>query len=904
MATCFFRRARVYNVRAESDRLTEAERQQLVGKAREMLQQALTSYGNARETLKSVISNFQIDPQDPDSEKTLMSLRDAYTKTRVRMPMVTEQIGDTYQAGDPNREKFLSEAADQYADLFEKYRRFPAGLDAALFCARCREKIGKYDDALMILEELFELDNTSALRVLKRKAILVGTRCWSNKDPYPHDEVIRHSEPIISTLSRQELRHPEWLAIQLELARAYRSKAEAVGKESGSGVAGRVQDLNRTAAQLARNVSRVPSDYRDAAKQLLADWNLKVNEIETANKQLPMSFSEARQKGQDYVVEIESLLEEIKTLKDELAKANAADQADLQDQLNDANGQLKSQIDLALEAFEMALSLRDADTQREDINKIRYLQSFCYFANKQFYESALIGEFLLDYYPSVNWSKQAAALAVKSYAVMQYEASEENKPAETDRLKQFAARVVDRYPGSPESAVAAGRIVRIALADKDFETAEQFVEQIPPDNPSHGSLSASLGNKLWFQHVATKAELEPAAQQAQMDKAIQYLSAALKSATIDRLDYDTALAALLLVDAQLSSGNTDAAVQQLESATIAPLDLIKQKHPAVTGNPAEAVYKRETFKTAIKAYLAAMRNSEDQQKWIAKTRGVIDAMRADLASSDDPDDRKRLSSIYRLIARQLSAEFESLTSAEEKKIFANTLSTFMGAIEKDSQEAKTVLWAGSTLMDVAGRLAQDESLADDAKPIFQQAISALDTAEQLGFADDDEGQALKIELRRQRALANRGTGNYEQAVEQFTEILKENQLRLGVQLDAAETLQAWAKATKRANGYIEAMMGREPVVDKKTRRKSNVIWGWRNLVRRTRNQPQYADQFYQSLYRLIEARLEYGLLAESEKAIAAAQKELDNARQRDPALGGETWKPKFDALEKRIKNSK
>ncbi len=201
-----------------------------------------------------------------------------------------------------------------------------------------------------------------------------------------------------------------------------------------------------------------------------------------------------------------------------------------------------------------------------------------------------------------------------------------------------------------------------------------------------------------------------------------------------------------------------------------------------------------------KTYLAAMRNSDDQQQWIDKASGVIAAMRDDMESSNDPQDRQRVTTIYRLIAKELKQQFEAFKTVDEKKRFAGNLASFLGSIEQDSKDSKTVLWAGSTLLGVAESLSQ-LSLTDDAKPLFQQAVSALNRAESLGFAGDPQEAAMTMELKRQRALAQRGAGNFEGAVEQFTEILKQNSKSLQLQINAAETLQSWAKASQRAKLY-------------------------------------------------------------------------------------------------------
>jgi tetratricopeptide (TPR) repeat protein len=273
-----------------------------------------------------------------------------------------------------------------------------------------------------------------------------------------------------------------------------------------------------------------------------------------------------------------------------------------------------------------------------------------------------------------------------------------------------------------------------------------------------------------------------------------------------------------------------------------------------------------------------------------------------MEASNDPKDQQRVTTIYRLIAKELKQQFEALETVEEKKKFAGSLASFLGSIEQDSDDSKTVLWAGSTLLSVAESLSQ-LSLTANAKPLFQQAVSALNRAESLGFAGDPQEVAMTMELNRQRALAQRGAGNFEAAVDQFTEILKQNSNSLQIQIDAAKTLQGWGKARKRAKLYGEAMMGTGKFTNPKTNRDSNLIWGWRKMVQATRSNPKFRETYFEALYRLIECRLEYGLLEKSEKAIKSSMTELTNAEKRHPDLGGPAQKQKFMELKKRIQQA-
>ena len=174
------------------------------------------------------------------------------------------------------------------------------------------------------------------------------------------------------------------------------------------------------------------------------------------------------------------------------------------------------------------------------------------------------------------------------------------------------------------------------------------------------------------------------------------------------------------------------------------------------------------------------------------------------------------------------------------------------------------------------------------------------SAEALGLKDPKR----KLELGRQRALAHQGLGEYEKSREEFIQLIKQTPNSLTFQLGVAELLQQQGVASNRSKPLAEAMMGTQKERDPKTKRQVNLIWGYRLLVKNLRDLPKYKDYYYRSLFGLIESRFEYGKLEKSEKAIDSALKELQNARKRDPELGGPKWKSRFEQLEQSIKQTK
>ena len=902
-----FQRSNIYLNKTKSDRATDGEKDELRGKARTLLEDSLSSYTKARAQLKRLLDPsdpqaHRIDPEDPASEKKLKQLRGAYVQVRVRLPMVAEQLADTYPAGNPKGKKLLKEASETYQKVYESYRGFHAGLKSSVYGARCEQKLGNHQPALDQLSDIFDLSNHSSLKAMKLEAYSLAAESWSHIKPYPYREVIKVLEPAVKVLNRAEVRNPEWLRVQLELAVAQRTNAEAIRKKGGPKANKSAGDLDRAAARTMRNVARNPSPSQDRARQLLSEWNISIAAPKDPSEKAPENFVEARQKAKDMLGELEVASNKVNKLRRKLrSEKNQAKKAALETEFGDASAQLREQAGGVLSYLDLALELADEKTVRADIVNVRYLQSFCYYASRQYFESALIAEYLLAKYPTVPATQQSMSLMVRSYSNLLDAANPDDKKFESTRLVNACNAIIKRWSGSSEAGTAASTMARLSIVNKDYDTAQEYFLKIPKDSPQRGALGISVGKQLW---AGVKPKIsageDPATYKEQADNAKQYLAQGVGGASVDSLDYQTALGALVLVDAYVATGEVDKAVKQLESAAIAPLDLVKQKHPAITDTPLASLYSRETYSYAIKTYLAAMKTGKDKQKWVNKASGVIAAMRQNLEASNDPKDRTRLTIIYHRIAKELKNDFDTLTSKKEKKEFSSALSTFLDSIAKDSNDPKTILWAGSTLRSVGESLVAS-SLVEESKPLFKSAVEALNTVEKIGFAGDPQENEMLSSLKLQRALSQRGAGDYKSAVDQLSEILTPKPSNINVQIEACTTLQAWAKADKRAKKYQEATKGTGSYKDPKTKRPKKLIWGWEKIALATRRNEDYRETFFNALYHVAECRLEYGILQNSPNAIEAAGKEIKKERERDPTFAGKPmWAKKFKELEGRV----
>ena len=892
------KRAESYIAQSANDRLTAPEKQNLQKKAEPLLNSARQQYQQVRETLRTRIENYQLDPEDPQSLAKKKGLQSSYIRVRTKLPLITALIADTMPSGSDAQKKMLSEAVKENQDIYDDYSRQRAlfVFESAINGARAAQKAGDHKTTLSMAENVFLLGDGAAERRLKKEAMLIAVDSWNTLKPYPFETVVKRLAKPIGRLNRNEVRNSGWQRLQLEFGKAQLMTAADLKKSGGGDNASKSRELNREAGKMIRKLARAPGPYRDGARALIEQFNLSFakQDDDTDAKEIK-TFIDAKEKSSEMISEIAELQNEISQAKRELASiSDAAKKAQTLAMVEEKSKMLDGKTTAALKLYEQALSLATDETDRADINFIHYQRAICLFFQNKPLQSAVIAEFLLNNYPKVDWSKQASVYIVNGYSSLLASSPADDRGYEIEKLKTACREIAQRWPGSDEASRAASKMTEIALKGDDSSTAEEFFGQISETWPAKNPLAAALGQKLWFKY-RTKGDMSQEQRQATLAQTNQLLTMAINSAG-GKIDYTIANSALSLVDVLLEQKQFDAALKRLETEAIAPLDLVKQKHPAISDPRYADRYRRNTYRTAVKAYLGSLSSGGDFETTIEKASGIISALKSELESSDDPEAAaKQLTAVYQSVATQLNNQFQTLETLDQRKKFSTGLASFLGTIERQSTDAPTVLWAGSTLLNIASSLDQQGADAE-AKQLSQQAVSALDRAEKMGINDP----ASKLKLRHQRALAQRGSSDYEGATASLIEVLKEKSA-LNLQIDAAETLQMWGKAESNKEAYGKALIGTGKYKDGK--KVKNAVWGWRKLEQLTRGKPKLNDAYRKALYGSMRTQFEYSVLIEKKQGVKSALSFLEKSLNKFKFLKTGPWSKKFDDLVAEMKSN-
>ena len=882
-------RGRNYLKQAESDKTPEKKKKKYFSQANKLLGDAIPTYREVQKSQATQLDNFVIDPQDKNSDKALQKLQASYVDTRLKVPVAMEKYALSFQGKPKQRNSKLVEAGKEFEAVAVKYDgRFLQGQMARAFAAKCYQLAGKPAESFKQLNLVF--DYPSPPKPLVQEGLVVGIDTWPKVKPYPYKAVIKAAAQPVALLSRRDKSNPTWLRIQLELARAKHKESEALKKKDPKAA----KKLQNEASRLAREVARRANPHSKMAADLLKGWGVSVTAVDSeeavaaADLTPATSFADAKQKSTELIQPLSSQLTDLNAAKRGIDKLKGDEKSNREVEVKELQAAVSRQANQALGMLSQAVRFADKDTPRADLNNVRYLQSYCHFAKGRYSNSAVIGRFLMEKYPTIDWSRQASALMVRSYERIFDSSTGPGRDLARDKIIEAASAMSTRWADSNESASAAVAATRVAVLDGDFEAADRFFSKIPANSPNRGPLAAKIGQEIWGQRKTATDEKQ---RMKVAKSAKQFLSAAIENSDPATMNFSIGVAALYYIDASRDAGDVREAVKRSDEM-LKSLDSNK-----VIGKSTK--FRQSAYNAALNTYLAALSGGGVKgkpQKWIDKSKGVIKKM-ADEAAGDSKA-VANVSRVYRKVAIDLEDKFESLPNLKEKESFAASLQSFFSAIGSGAKDGKTRLWAGSTLLSIAESL---KSAGGDAKgkELAAEAIGLLDAAKEAGFDGDEK---LELNYQQQLALAQRSSGDYEAAVKSFEAILaKANGLNL--QIDAAKTLFLWGVEKNEGQPLVSAMNGRTTYKDPKTGKSRKRIWGWKTLDGLTRGNEKFREQFRECKYYSVLCRLRYGEIADSKKAIQSAKKDLDRALQRFDDLAVGPWKKKYDQLLKDLESA-
>jgi hypothetical protein len=794
----------------------------------------------------------------------------------------------TFAQGSTENNRALSTAAANFKRLQKEYENKLIGYYAVLYEGRCYQNSGNYKKALETFGGLIDQPvNQADFRKLIARAYRHRAECHlANGDI---DEAIEECEEWLNEAQRDELTEPEWLAVQYRLADAYMQKA---GSKSGDG---NVSRLHAEARKLFREVIKHPGEFQDdarAALTLSGSENVKFADVK--------SFASALEAGKSALEQMSSVQLAVKLA----ASNNPAAVPELEEQITTNRA-------AALKYFEQAVQFIDDKTPTDEAVAASYYLCWLYWESGRTKEAAELGEQIVEKQAESPFAVTAAKVTLAAYERMYLEAREAGVDSEiatsAQKLREIAELIIDRWKDSEVATTATNLLISMALRENNFDEADRLLTNLPES--SRGAAGLSLGMTLWSQYLQQAATDEGGPSPATNEfktRAIKLLAGGYEAIANTR-DVSAAQAAgvLYYVQALLTDGNPDKALEVLENKQVGPLTVMKHN----SGDKKDHAFAVETCKAALRAYVSVDPPQRDN--------AVAMMEQLERLTGDSPEAQKQLTAIYVNLGLQLQEQIKQLSKtgndAKARAVAAAFASLLKRVAERgDSQSWAVRNWLAQTSLQLGSGLTGAE-----ANRYFKQAEDAyrdiLATAAQDPKFAPNELAVLAVHKKLGETLQSRG--DFAGALDEYVAILTKKPSMLEIQQASAEVLQAWGIAQKDAKTLNLAIHGTKPGVGGK-----NLVWGWLRLAEvadfakrkaeSAEKTPEnlvaaqkYEEAYFTARLEAAKARFAAAKLSEGEdrvRQLATVRQSIVALKQLYPNLGGTRWQSLFDSLLKEV----
>jgi hypothetical protein len=864
----------------ERERLRQGARR-LLTEAEPKFQQAAQFYSIALEKMPKTL--------DPNTQNELIAQRQEYRGRLAQVSVLAAQAefesASTYPQSSDDFTKRHAATAKKLSELYEKYSRWLVGFYARLYEGRCYQALGDYQRALGCYEELISQSSVHpAFRKLIAAAYGYQAQCLIAQGKF--DVAIANTTLWLKGAQEGEADMPEWLLVRFELAEALRAKAQAANTKPSE-----KRGLVIAAGDAYRAVAAVPNEFQGPARAAAA----ALGPNDRPQRDAPRDFAAAYQSGKEAMASVNVA----KMALPSAAKNNPAAIPELRQQMEQSENDARRD-------FRLALTLVDDDTDRDQLNEVRYFLCWLDWDNGDYFPAAVLGEFLARRYSDHPAAAASAKLALASYEQLQQQAVHRaGKPAdaefETRKMADVAEFMTRRWPDTPAAETAYRVLISYAIRTGRVDAAKNLLQQVSP--AARPALEAQLGNAMWARYLTLSQPNHPLpAEEESLDElrseAIKFMQGGYDAArTSGRPTEVSATAGLYLAQAQLNAGNYAEALRLLEDPKVGPLTLVRQNHESA----ARPEFVVETYKAALRADVSVEPPRIEQA--IKLMKGLEAAVVDGGATSPE-----QLMGIYVSLATTLSEQLARLRESGADADVARlngALSELLDHMSRGQHASSwaTRYWIAQTYLSVGDSLASRE-----ARPYFEKARVGF---EALAAEAETNPNALpsptaRLAVEKQLGDCHRALGEYQQALDAFSNVLADQESQISVQQAAARTYQQWGAAGGGVNKLERAIYGGY----KLRSTGKNRIWGWLKLAlvaeQAARSDPKYEDVFFEA--RLEAARSRYLIGAKSEGAerqqsFATAKQIVRSMLQLYPELGGERWRDQFEELLKQIQQA-
>ncbi|MHB8955764.1 MAG: hypothetical protein ACYC4U_22525 [Pirellulaceae bacterium] len=861
---------------------------------------------------------------DSEAGDQVESLRGEYLDSLLRRAEMLEDKADTAAAESADRTKWLGDAASLYQDMYSKYPLRLAGIQARMNQARVLIKLGEREKALQYLSEdvLSQTDNSPQVRKIKTQALLLAMECWMHDSLRNYAAAIVPAQAWLNEIHPGEETDPDWMRLTLQLSRAHQALAEQLQVTNPRDP--QIKAARENARQLARTVARVPGEFQAEARALLAAIPGGVPSAPTEEQPAAASFEEAKTRATEAVSEMQSAEFFLKNVPERLAKeTEAAVQDELRQQLAAAEESHARHRAAAMTNLVQALRLADAKTPTDDLNLVRRLLAYLYYMQGEYYDAAVLGEFVGRRFPGSAGAETSAQIALAAYLKLYEASSDDDKPFATRHIMALAHYILETWADSPEAADAVNALIPFLINRGEVAKAREYVERMPADSTERAGAELRIGEALWRDYLAGMNQVrqwerdvqEPDAPRAELTAEIARRKLELEELkktalsvlepAIDRMRQSGAAnttmprAALALAQIYVDLDQAPKAIALLDDEKIGVLPMVARNDAAID-SPA---LREQAYRVALGAVVAALpKVAGDQQRMalIERSRQLMQTLRQEVGET--PEAQQRLVEIFYSLARGLETQIKLLEDPQERRVLSDGFSVFLEQVREEATDLRVLNWVAESYVSLGNGLSDDKGSAAAAQHCFAKAVETyqqiLANAAALELSPD-----MQRRLQVRQAIALRSAGQFAAAIEIFHQVLSADARKLDVQVEAAMTYQLWAEQPQQAANYKLALYGALPDAASQ----KDILWGWNRISQATARFEQYRDIYHQARYNAAHCYYKYALRLrkpdERAKYLNYAKDCIVFTQRLFPTMGGSAWRAKYDALLKTIQQA-
>ncbi|MBX7169182.1 MAG: hypothetical protein K1X74_22800 [Pirellulales bacterium] len=856
-----------------------AKKDSLVQEARKLFAEAEKVSGEAVDLFESQLKGFPkfIDPKERKQIEAKDQARLDLIQAMLLSALATFEHGHAYDAAAAEYKSLIDKAATKFENIYDRYKKLLAGLYARMYQARCLQDLGDPKKALTLYGELLiQPDDPQEFRELKTKSLGLAMECWNSDAVKQYEESVTKGQAWLQSARGNEDRTPDGLKVRWRLSQAL--VLRAAGQKDGTQ---RDHDL-RAALEQAAAVAKSSGEFQQSAREFVAKAR------NTTSEAAPTSFAEAVEKGR-------IALDTLQVALGQLKAAPAEQAAELNKQADSARAD-------AARLFQLALSLRTADTPIEDVNQVRYYQCFVNYQAGRYYDAAVLGEFLARRYSNSSYARKAAQIALASYLAAFNAEQVADRQFEQAQMVSIAQFLGATWPNESEADEAWMILADLAIRAGDLDTAVKHLENISAESPRRAEADLKLGQSLWNSYLKKSrlpAEEQPQAdeQQAMVARAQATLEAGVKrmrEAAAGSASFTLLSAELSLAQIYVGSGQVEQALRLLEMPNAGILALIAAKDPSTSrGN-----FAVEAYKVALRAYVSAQQLDKAEQMMNA------------LESATGTSDSAMLTKIYLGLGMELEDQVARLRAEKNTAELAKVLKGFelfldRIAARKEGNTFNSLMWVADTFARLGEGLVVDNQVSPEAQAYFGKATQTYEQilarlTQDPGFGPTPES-ANSVNVR--MAKCERRLGRHEAAVKRLVEVLMKKPSALEAQIEAAYTYEDWGRLDTKY--FLAAIGGAQRV--RRGAEQMNLVWGWSKLAQTVQKHAQYKDIYYEARFNVADCYYRLGMVSQGQPrtdALAKAESAINvMARLEKSDFGGPDWFARFDRLLRQVQRA-